>query len=600
MQIHSARDGEHAIVAEPGSSLRVENCSIGPGPSGRRFLFYVEKARFAFTRNELRGAGLGMFTEGRSLGLALIGTEGAVIEGNVIYHEKASGIALEHARYTKVADNRIVHLGEGAFGIHLASSSDNVIAHNTLIGQNEAIPVQPHSFNNRVIGNSIRDSVMGIFVRHGAGNNLVAGNTIVAEQKPTFWALAVDKTASPNVFVSNIVRGARAGLLASYASRLVAANNLLADFAPAQAPGNLGAIHLFRCSFSELLNNRIERSRDGGIALVFSSDNRVAGNQVTDSKHGIALFYESDHNRLEGNLLARNGVNLILEKAVENVVRGKHIESGGAPDYDRGGNIWSRNFWRDYQSQDRGDGMGREARRIPPAGADPEPLMQAPRLEPVPVPGWSPLPRLPAEHAGRGHWQLQDDVLCEGRTMEYVGGWLVIGPGSRLTLRNCTLLASSHWADEPVIWVMTGGSLSIRGSLVTGRERDVPLSITVEPGGRLEVRDSVFKNLGWAPGVEHGLRIRGDEAVTENNRFEGCFACTRSRGDGTTGLSGIGSRGRNSASWCRRGFKPPRSRATESPIRWTVSIQSVRRPVRSRCCRRSGRWSMRLPCERGP
>ncbi len=87
LEINCERDGECAIVAEPGSSLRVENRRIGPGKTGRRFLFYAEKARFLFTGNELRGAGFGLFTETRSLGLALIETDGAVIEGNTIYHE---------------------------------------------------------------------------------------------------------------------------------------------------------------------------------------------------------------------------------------------------------------------------------------------------------------------------------------------------------------------------------------------------------------------------------------------------------------------------------------------------------------------------------
>ncbi len=245
-------------------------------------------------------------------------------------------------------------------------------------------------------------------------------NTIVAQQKPTFWALAVDKTASTNMLLNNRVRGARTGLLVSYAFRLVAANSLFAEIAVGDPPGHLGAIHLFRSSEVRLLNNRIERASDGGITLLFSSDTKLGGNVVSESKHGIALYHESDSNRLEANLLVRNGVNVILERAFENAITRNRLEASSNPDFDRGGNTWSRNFWSDYRSPDRGDGVGTEPRRIPPGGVDRIPLLRAPALEPVPVPGWSPAPVLPQRHMDRGSLHLVGEVLWANRVVEYV------------------------------------------------------------------------------------------------------------------------------------------------------------------------------------
>jgi len=525
MNVH--QDGEYRIAAEPGASLSIYDCDIASVDPAYRFLFIVDGAKFVVKDSELRGIGHGLFVQTQYLGLSLMRTEDAVIEDNTIYHERASGIALERSGNTTIRNNKIIHLGGGAFGIHVYSASDNLITGNTLIGHNEAIVVQKDSWNNSIINNTVLDGVLGIVIRHGAGNNVIQDNKVGELGQGFLLGLWLDKTPFPNIFMGNVVRSAQVGAYISYASNAILANNTFSDFPDGHQPfgehWKLGSVYVYRSYKNHILNNDISGSVDGGITLLFSSDNVVRGNRIAESKFGIGMWYGSDRNTINNNMFADNSVNIIIEKSNTDTVSMNHFAGGDPQGYDSGDNVWGQNFWSDYTGEDGADGIGDVPYQIRPNGVDPEPLIYPPDIQVASIPEVNLEVTFPELLHGVGSPTIEGETVWENEVIEYKWGWLNIGSGASLTLRNVTLIAASNWVQEPIIFVKSGGALFIHNSEIIGQEHDMPLSIVVEEGGKIIVKNSILRNLGWFPGIEHGIFIQGNEAVIENNQFHGCF-----------------------------------------------------------------------------
>jgi parallel beta-helix repeat protein len=86
------------------------------------------------------------------------------------------------------------------------------------------------------------------------------------------------------------------------------------------------------------------------------------------------------------------------------------------------------------------------------------------------------------------------------------------------------LVGASGWGEEPGIFVNSGGSLEIDTSEIVGGDFDGPISIFVEQGGKIIIKNSTLHNVGWASGTENGLTLGGDGAVIDNNIFDGCYS----------------------------------------------------------------------------
>ena len=106
----------------------------------------------------------------------------------------------------------------------------------------------------------------------------------------------------------------------------------------------------------------------------------------------------------------------------------------------------------------------------------------------------------------------------------------MIESGGTLTLEHAKLVGAAGWADEPQIFVNSGGTLEIDSSEISGGDFDSPIAIFVNAGGIINIRNSTLHNLGWASGMEMGLLLGGDSGTIENNIFDGCYSAIISGG----------------------------------------------------------------------
>jgi parallel beta-helix repeat protein len=181
-------EGEYGIFANPGSSLGIYDSVIGPSDQEDTFALRVDSAQLVLKNNEIRGVArpLGSpWQEGDSPREGIwISADGAVVEGNTIYHKESSGIRLQEGGGALITANEIVFegWGESRGGIDIDHSHGNTITRNSLRKQIHPICLDG-SWNNLVAENEItlKSHSTGIVVQEGSGNNIIANNTIAMD-----------------------------------------------------------------------------------------------------------------------------------------------------------------------------------------------------------------------------------------------------------------------------------------------------------------------------------------------------------------------------------------------------------------------------------
>jgi parallel beta-helix repeat protein len=180
--------GEYGIFANPGSSLSTHDGVIRSANQKDTFAFRVNSAQLVLKNNEIRGVGRpegNPHQEEDSPREGLhISADGAVVEGNAIYHVQSSGIRLFEGGGALITANEIVFegWGESRSGIDVDHSHDNTITGNYLRKQIHPITLDG-SWNNLVAENDItlKSHSTGIVVQEGSGNNIVANNSLAAD-----------------------------------------------------------------------------------------------------------------------------------------------------------------------------------------------------------------------------------------------------------------------------------------------------------------------------------------------------------------------------------------------------------------------------------
>jgi len=107
----------------------------------------------------------------------------------------------------------------------------------------------------------------------------------------------------------------------------------------------------------------------------------------------------------------------------------------------------------------------------------------------------SPVPTAPPP-LGLGDWVVSGAEVLEDRTI-VLDGCLTVEDGGELTISNSTLIVKCAFSEEHWIRVETGGLLRVvNGSTVAGLDPDYPFIFWVEPGAKIEFRDSSFVSAG--------------------------------------------------------------------------------------------------------
>jgi parallel beta-helix repeat protein len=184
-------EGEYGILANPGSSLSIYNSTIRPLDQESTLAFVVDDAQLVLRNNEIQGVGwlpdlkaLHQEDELPPRDGIWISADGAIVEGNTIYHKESSGIRLQGGGGALITANKIVFegWGESRGGIDIDHSHGNTITRNHLRKQIHPICLDG-SWNNLVAENEItlKSHSTGIVVQEGSGNNVIASNTIAMD-----------------------------------------------------------------------------------------------------------------------------------------------------------------------------------------------------------------------------------------------------------------------------------------------------------------------------------------------------------------------------------------------------------------------------------
>ena len=246
--------------------------------------------------------------EGFGGGIYLFRVSVSVIRNNLTGNN-FNGISLVRSDRNLVEANRASYCGN--VGIYLLESSHNRVLNNQAehcirytdrfwndTADSAGILLEKNSHHNRIIGNSLRYSGDGFFIRanpnHSSDYNFVQGNDGSFSPNNGFEAVF----SVGNIFSGNVANYCNYGFWLGYS----------AD--------------------TSVLGNEIHNNRQDGIAIDRGRGNRIQGNNITGNLNGIRLWGEP-WDPPDRNGSAGSGTNIISGNTVANSRRQAiSIESG--------------------------------------------------------------------------------------------------------------------------------------------------------------------------------------------------------------------------------------------------------------------------------
>ena len=208
--------------------------------------------------------------EGFGAGIYLFEVSDSRIQGNHL-NNNFNGVSLVRSQRNRLIGNNASYCGN--VGIHLLASSHNAVEENVAdhcirytdrfwcdTADSAGVFLEEYSDHNRVVGNSLRYSGDGFFIRannrHGCNHNYVARNDASFSPNNAFEAVF----SQHNVFEDNIAEFSNYGFWLGYSSDTV------------------------------VTGNRIRSNRLDGIAIECGYRNSIRGNRIEGNQAGIRLW----------------------------------------------------------------------------------------------------------------------------------------------------------------------------------------------------------------------------------------------------------------------------------------------------------------------
>lgn len=211
--------------------------------------------------------------EGFGGGIYLRDVRRSVVENNLV-NNNSNGISLVHSDDNAIRGNNASYCGN--VGIYLLRSSHNQVVENRAehcirytdrfwcdTADSAGILLEDGSNHNRIVGNSLRYSGDGFFIRaHDrtpSNHNLISGNDGSYSPNNAFEAVF----SSHNVFEGNVANYSNYGFWLGYSTNTIVRGN-------------------------EIRSNRFD-----GVAIEHGRDNTIGDNRIVANRNGIHLW--SDH-----------------------------------------------------------------------------------------------------------------------------------------------------------------------------------------------------------------------------------------------------------------------------------------------------------------
>ena len=554
-------NGQHGILAEPGSSLTIYDTTISSATSSRLF-FSVVNATFVLKNSSLFRVGYG--SEWDTEGLK-VNADNAYLEG--VFINESWGVMLDSAHFSKIINCTLSYIDHSILSRHSDDpsnpSGNNLILNNTIMKSNGGIVLGGH--DDVVANNTIVDAENHSIRINGGYDNLVVDNRIVLENTFDIWAAivlqdwSINNTVSRNTITynhtidrrspiagimlwyssynsieNNTIFGAQQGIFATYSYKNIIAYNKIDNVTYGDAgirsmwTPSCDAIQLYHSSGNFIAGNQLSAVDSNAILLwEKSTDNVIQANSIDQSYDGIMLHYSSDNNTVVNNIL--NGIaswDVVVDESSGNLLCGNSFGVSLARALDNGRNSWNSsiegNYWGGYEGIDKdGDGIGDVSYAVQPNGTDNLPLMMPPLVKPFPIPETGEMDPTLMGVRDVQRMVVSGNEIWKDITLSYVS--VYVGSEASLSLVNVTL----GLGPNQFLLAARGASLYIYNSTITSA---VPLfggyQIRAENPRELVVKDSIIEYGGqgyagdWAAIVSGNWGIVQWANVTvENNLF---------------------------------------------------------------------------------
>jgi parallel beta-helix repeat protein len=286
------------------------------------------------------------------------------VHGNNIT-ENTVGIGLENASNNLVSANNVTDTGGG--GIGLSGSSNNIISANSVANNGYSGIALFSSTNNTISGNNLTaNGNFGILLMQSSGNSLFANNVANSQDYYGVWL----DYSSNNIVSGNNLNNNQFGVHCNFESlnNVISANKIA---------NNSWGVLLGYSSPSNTVTANTLSNNVVGIDL-FSSDNIISKNNVTNNEYAIAAIGSSNNSISANNITNNSNYGVWLDSSsnntVNNAIQVFSVNSTNTWDdgYPSGGNYWS-----DYSGIDANyDGIGDTPYIIDANNQDNYPLMK--------------------------------------------------------------------------------------------------------------------------------------------------------------------------------------------------------------------------------
>ena len=223
-------------------------------------------------------------------------SEGNSIQENIIENSNPA-ILVRGSSKSIIARNSISNSDIQGGIVLLENSENNSIEKNRIAGCNSSILIHEAS-GNQVLDNEISGARWGVWLDN-ADTCQVLGNKIESE----YFGILLQNNSSKIELQRNEINGGSIGIGVSMTKESSLQDNIIAGSSYALKIENLSnstilqnrldrsniGIELVGCSQNNIAENRLAEVTDTAIQVVYSSDNSLTGNAISDSQNGIIM-----------------------------------------------------------------------------------------------------------------------------------------------------------------------------------------------------------------------------------------------------------------------------------------------------------------------